>query len=59
MPYRAGYEEDGFLKALGVAVDDLHPLADECSQVGAKDVEGTVLGNENFTSRSSKSHSEL
>ena len=34
MPYKAGYEEDGFLQALGVTLDDLEPLADECSKVG-------------------------
>ncbi|KAF0302717.1 Galactosylgalactosylxylosylprotein 3-beta-glucuronosyltransferase P [Amphibalanus amphitrite] len=33
MPYRAGYEEDGFLKELGVTREDLQPLADECSQI--------------------------
>ena len=33
MPYRAGYEEDGLLKELGVTVQDLQPLAKECTQV--------------------------
>ena len=28
MPFTAGYEEDGFLKSLGLKKEDLEPLAD-------------------------------
>ncbi|XP_037083747.1 galactosylgalactosylxylosylprotein 3-beta-glucuronosyltransferase P-like [Pollicipes pollicipes] len=33
MPYKAGYEEDGFLKALNIGRDELEPLANNCSQI--------------------------
>ena len=33
MPLKAGYEEDGFLQALGVTPEELEPLADNCTQV--------------------------
>ena len=33
MPFKAGYEEDGFLQALGVLPEDLEPLANNCTQV--------------------------
>lgn len=33
MPYIAGLEEDRFLISLGVNVEDIEPLADNCSKV--------------------------
>ncbi|XP_043214124.1 DNA-directed RNA polymerase II subunit RPB1-like isoform X1 [Amphibalanus amphitrite] len=33
MPFTAGYEEDGFLKSLGLKKDDLEPLADNCTKI--------------------------
>ena len=33
MPYKASYEEDGFLRQLGVGPEEGEPLADNCSLV--------------------------
>ena len=33
MPYRAGHEEDLFLRALGVGFEDIEPKAADCTQV--------------------------
>lgn len=33
MPYSAGHEEDKFLMSLGIKLDDIEPLADNCSKV--------------------------
>ena len=33
MPFWAGYEEDAFIQTLDIGLDDLEPLADDCSQV--------------------------
>lgn len=33
MPFRAGYEEDRFLRSLGVTLDMIEPKADSCTQV--------------------------
>lgn len=33
MPYIVGLEEDGFLLSLGVNIEDIEPLADNCSKV--------------------------
>ncbi|XP_037091902.1 uncharacterized protein LOC119112041 isoform X2 [Pollicipes pollicipes] len=33
MPFKAGYEEDGFLKSLGLKKEDLEPLADNCTKI--------------------------
>jgi hypothetical protein len=33
MPYKAGYEEDMFLRSLGLTVEDIEPKADSCTQV--------------------------
>ncbi|KAE8752765.1 hypothetical protein FOCC_FOCC000503 [Frankliniella occidentalis] len=33
MPYKAGYEEDHFLKSLNLTLDDIEPKADGCTQV--------------------------
>ena len=33
MPYKASYEEDGFLRQIGVGADEAEPLADNCSLV--------------------------
>lgn len=33
MPYIAGHEEDRFLVSLGIKLDDIEPLADNCSKV--------------------------
>lgn len=33
MPYVAGYEEDKFLRSLNLQLEDIEPLADNCSKV--------------------------
>ena len=33
MPYRVSYEEDGFLRQVGVAPEEAEPLAENCSLV--------------------------
>lgn len=33
MPFRAGYEEDRFLRSLGVTLDMIEPKAESCTQV--------------------------
>lgn len=33
MPYKVGYEEDYFIKSLGVKLSDLEPKANNCTQV--------------------------
>ncbi|KAG7313650.1 hypothetical protein JYU34_000809 [Plutella xylostella] len=33
MPYKAGFEEDGFLKSNGFTLEDVEPLADNCTRV--------------------------
>ena len=33
MPYIPGYEEDGFLKSLGITKDDIEFKADDCTKV--------------------------
>lgn len=33
MPFRAGYEEDRFLRSLGVTLDMIEPKAEDCTQV--------------------------
>lgn len=33
MPYKAGYEEDEFLKSIGLKMDDIEPKAKNCSEV--------------------------
>ena len=33
MPYKASYEEDGFLRQIGVGAEEAEPLADNCSLV--------------------------
>lgn len=33
MPYKVGYEEDFFIRSLGVTLNDLEPLAQNCTQI--------------------------
>ena len=33
MPFKVSYEEDGFLKNLGIQPEDGEPLADNCTKV--------------------------
>lgn len=33
MPYKVGYEEDIFLKSLGLGIEDIEPLASNCTKV--------------------------
>lgn len=33
MPYLAGYEEDEFLKNIGLRLDDIEPRANDCTEV--------------------------
>lgn len=33
MPYKAGYEEDHFLRSLNITIDDIEAKADGCTQV--------------------------
>lgn len=33
MPYKAGYEEDEFLKSIGLKMADIEPKANNCSEI--------------------------
>jgi len=33
MPYKAGYEEDAFLRSIGLKIDDIEPKAKDCTEV--------------------------
>lgn len=33
MPYRAGYEEDEFLKSIGLKLSHIEPKANNCSEI--------------------------
>lgn len=33
MPYKAGYEEDSFLKSIGLKIDEIEPKANDCTEV--------------------------
>ncbi|GAB6020043.1 Galactosylgalactosylxylosylprotein 3-beta-glucuronosyltransferase 2 [Chamberlinius hualienensis] len=33
MPYKAGFEEDGFLKSLNITIDQIEPKADNCTKI--------------------------
>lgn len=33
MPFKAGYEEDAFLKSIGLKIEDIEPKANNCSEV--------------------------
>ena len=33
MPYVAGHEEDKFLQSLGVTMDEIEPLASQCTEI--------------------------
>lgn len=33
MPYKAGYEEDEFLKSIGLKLTDIEPKANNCSEI--------------------------
>ncbi len=33
MPYKAGYEEDEFLKSIGLKIEDIEPKANNCSEI--------------------------
>lgn len=33
MPYKAGYEEDEFLKSIGLRLEDIEPKASDCTEV--------------------------
>ena len=33
MPYKAGYEEDMFLQSLNITLDDIEPLANNCTEI--------------------------
>lgn len=33
MPYKAGHEEDGFLRSLQLTLDDIEPKASNCTEV--------------------------
>lgn len=33
MPYKAGYEEDSFLKSIGLKIDEIEPKASDCTEV--------------------------
>ena len=35
-PYSAGFEEDGFLKSLDISLEELEPVADNCTRVRRK-----------------------
>jgi len=33
MPYKVGFEEDRFLSALGIRLDEIEPKAENCTRV--------------------------
>lgn len=33
MPYRAGYEEDAFLKSIDLKINEIEPKANDCTEV--------------------------
>lgn len=33
MPYKAGFEEDGFLKSIGLKMDEIEPKAQNCTEI--------------------------
>lgn len=33
MPYKAGYEEDSFLKSIHLKIDQIEPMANDCTEV--------------------------
>lgn len=33
MPFRAGYEEDSFLKSIGLRLHDIEPKANDCTEI--------------------------
>lgn len=33
MPYKAGYEEDDFLKSIGLKMQDIEPKANNCTEI--------------------------
>lgn len=33
MPYKAGFEEDEFLKSIGLKLDEIEPKANNCSEI--------------------------
>lgn len=33
MPFRAGYEEDSFLKSIGLRLQDIEPKAKDCTEI--------------------------
>lgn len=33
MPYKAGFEEDGFLKSIGLKMDEIEPKAKNCTDI--------------------------
>lgn len=33
MPYKAGFEEDEFLKSIGLKMDDIEPKANNCTEI--------------------------
>lgn len=33
MPYKAGYEEDAFLRSINLKIEDIEPKANDCTEV--------------------------
>lgn len=33
MPYKAGYEEDSFLKSIGLKIEEIEPKGNNCTEV--------------------------
>ena len=33
MPYTAGYEEDSFLRSIGLKIEDIEPKANNCTEI--------------------------
>lgn len=33
MPYKAGYEEDSFLKSIGLKIHEIEPKANDCTEI--------------------------
>lgn len=61
MPYKAGYEEDAFLRSINLKIDDIEPKANDCTEVYGMSLLFCKLQylNNNFCSLNSLAHSNL
>lgn len=53
MPYKAGFEEDRFLSALAIQLDEIEPKAENCTRVCTHGT-WTLLSTTNFLTEKAK-----